>query len=154
MPLVGRGTEGKPLRMQIFLSFCIPWPQGSTCPPAVHCWQLDFSGPWWTVVGTMSLKTLPRSPLPCVTLGEGLRVSGRKVGLVDRNRCFCVFRVGAVGSRRRGCRASLPADWWKPLGEGWIFQNLDVPYFDGEASGAVLLSTPFPSRVFPFVYLL
>lgn len=110
--------------MQIFLSFCIPWPQGSTCPPAVHCWQLDFSGPWWTVVGTMSLKTLPRSPLPCVTLGEGLRVSGRKVGLVDRNRCFCVFGVGAVGSRGHMAagRASLQTGGspWEKAGSSRI----------------------------------
>lgn len=57
--------------MQIFLSFCIPCPQGSTCPPAVHCWQLDFTGPWWTVVGTMSLKTFCLAYLSLCDFGRG-----------------------------------------------------------------------------------
>lgn len=31
--------------MKVFLSSCVPWPQGSTCPHTVHCWQLDFCKP-------------------------------------------------------------------------------------------------------------
>lgn len=44
-----------------------------------------------------------------------------------------------------GCRASLPANRWQPLGECWIVQNVAVPYSDGKASGTVQLSTPFPA---------
>lgn len=73
--------------------------------------------------------------------------------LMDRSGCSCVCRAGtwaegcAPGGacRGRGCRASLPANRWQPLGECWVVQNVAMPYSDGKASGTVQLSTPFPA---------
>lgn len=133
---------------------------GFYLPPTVHCWQLDFSiSPWCLMVGTCPWRLfLAHLSLCDLRWGFACEQEGKWDWWTEISAPVCSVWCGHRGQWDVHFGGlwlqSLPAERGQPLGECWIFQNLEVPYFNGKSSGAVQLITPLPFHVFPFVFLL